>query len=44
MVQPSEETGSAFEPYISARTKFQATITHLPNSVSGKTFDYLIIG
>lgn len=44
MVQPSEETGSAFEPYISARTKGQATITHLPNSVSGKTFDYLIIG
>lgn len=42
--QPSQTTGSAFEPYVSARDKGQATVTHLPNSVAGKTYSYLVIG
>ena len=41
MVDPSGTSDSAFEMYINNRIKGQATINHLPNSVSGKTFDYL---
>jgi hypothetical protein len=44
MIDPSQTTGSAHELYISNRQKGQATVTHLPNSVSNKTYGYVIIG
>ena len=44
LLSPSQTTGSAFEMYVTDRQKGQATINHLPNSVSGKTYDYVIIG
>ena len=44
MIDPSQTTGSAHELYVSNRQKGQATITHLPNSVSNKTYGYVIIG
>ena len=43
MIDPSQTTGSAHELYVSNRQKGQATITHLPNSVSNKTYEYVII-
>jgi hypothetical protein len=44
MAFPSQTSGTGLEPYISARSKGQATITHLPNSVANNTYDYVIIG
>lgn len=44
MIQPSQSTGSAFELYVSSRTKGQATLSHLPNSETDKTYDYVILG
>ena len=44
MLNPSKGVGSAFDMYVSGRQKGQATINHLPNSISGKTYDYVIIG
>lgn len=44
MLNPSQGTGSAFDMYVTDKQKGQATINHLPNSVSGKTYDYIIIG
>jgi hypothetical protein len=44
MAFPSQTSGTGIEPYISARSKGQATITHLPNSVANNTYDYVIIG
>lgn len=44
MVAPSQTSGSGLQPYISARQKGSATITHLPNSVSNNTWGYVIIG
>ena len=44
LISPSQTTGSAFEMYVTDKQKGQATINHLPNSVSGKTYDYVIIG
>lgn len=44
MIDPSQTTGSAHELYVSNRQKGQATVTHLPNSVSNKTYGYVIVG
>jgi len=44
MIDPSQTTGSAHELYVSNKQKGQATVTHLPNSVSNKTYGYVIIG
>jgi hypothetical protein len=44
MIDPSQTTGSAHELYVSSKQKGQATITHLPNSISNKTYGYVIIG
>ena len=44
MIDPSKTTGSAHELYVSNRQKGQATITHLPNSVSDNTWGYIIVG
>lgn len=44
MIDPSQTTGSAHELYVSNRQKGQATITHLPNSVSDNTWGYIIVG
>jgi hypothetical protein len=44
MAYPSQTTGTGLQPYISARQKGSATITHLPNSVSDNTWGYVIIG
>jgi len=44
MIDPSQTTGSAHELYVSAKTKGQATITHLPNNISDKQYGYVIIG
>lgn len=44
MIDPSQTTGSAHELYVSNRQKGQATITHLPNSVSNNTWGYIIVG
>jgi hypothetical protein len=44
MIDPSQTTGSAHELYVSDRQKGQATVTHLPNNVSNKTYGYVIIG
>ena len=41
---PSQTSGTATQPYISNRQKGQATVTHLPNSVSNNTYGYVIIG
>jgi hypothetical protein len=44
MAFPSQTTGTGLQPYISDRQKGQATVTHLPNSVSNNTWGYVIIG
>jgi len=44
MIDPSQTTGSAHELYVSNRQKGQATVTHLPNSISNKTYGYVIVG
>ena len=44
MIDPSQTTGSAHELYVSDKQKGQATVTHLPDSVSNKTYGYVIIG
>lgn len=44
MAFPSQTSGTGLQPYISDRQKGQATITHLPNSVSDNTWGYVIIG
>ena len=44
MIDPSQTTGSAHELYVSDKQKGQATITHLPNSISDKTYGYVIVG
>ena len=44
MIEPSQDTGSAFELYVSSRTKGQATLSHLPNTKTDKTYDYVILG
>ena len=44
MIDPSQTTGSAHELYVSAKTKGQATVTHLPNSIAGKQYGYVIVG
>jgi hypothetical protein len=44
MIDPSQTTGSAHELYVSDKQKGQATVTHLPNSVSNKTYGYVIVG
>jgi len=33
-----------FDPYVSATANGSATISHAPNSIAGKTFDYVIVG
>jgi hypothetical protein len=33
-----------FDPYVSATANGSATISHAPNTIAGKTFDYVIIG
>jgi hypothetical protein len=44
MAFPSQTAGTGLQPYISNRQKGQATVTHLPNSVSDNTWGYVIIG
>jgi hypothetical protein len=44
MTQPSQSSGSAFELYVSAQDNGQATISHLPNSETDKTYKYVILG
>ena len=44
MIEPSQTAGSAFELYVSSRTKGQAILSHLPNSITDKTYDYVILG
>lgn len=44
MIDPSQTTGSAHELYVSAKIKGEATVTHLPNSIAGKHYGYVIIG
>jgi hypothetical protein len=44
MAYPSQTSGTGLQPYISDRQKGQATVTHLPNSVSNNTWGYVIIG
>jgi len=44
MIDPSQTTGSAHELYVSAKIKGEATVTHLPNSIAGKQYGYVIIG
>ena len=44
MMEPSQTAGTAFEMYVTDRQKGQATINHLPNTVAGKTYNYVIIG
>lgn len=44
MAYPSQTTGTGLQPYISARQKGSATITHLPNSISDNTWGYVIVG
>jgi len=44
MVDPSGVADSAFEMFVTNKTKGQATINHLPNYLTDKTFGYLIIG
>lgn len=44
MAYPSQTSGTGLQPYISDRQKGQATVTHLPNSVSDNTWGYVIIG
>lgn len=36
--------GGSLGMFVSSRTTGSAVVTHLPNSISGKTFDYLVIG
>ena len=33
-----------FDPYVSATANGSATISHTPNTIAGKTFDYVIVG
>jgi hypothetical protein len=33
-----------FDPYVSATANGSATISHAPNTIAGKTFDYVIVG
>ena len=33
-----------FDPFVSATANGSATISHAPNSIAGKTFDYVIVG
>jgi len=33
-----------FDPYVSATTNGSATISHAPNTIAGKTLDYVIVG
>ena len=33
-----------FDPFVSATTNGSATISHAPNTIAGKTFDYIIVG
>ncbi|MDB2408268.1 hypothetical protein N9W09_00605 [Crocinitomicaceae bacterium] len=44
MIEPSQSTGSAFELYVSSQTTGSATLSHLPNTETDKTYRYLIIG
>ena len=44
MIDPSQTSGSAHELYVSAKIKGEATVTHLPNSIAGKQYGYVIIG
>jgi len=44
MAYPSQTSGTGLQPYISDRQKGQATVTHLPNSVSNNTWGYVIVG
>lgn len=44
LIEPSQTSGSALTPYVSSQTIGEATITHLPNSVSNNTFGYIIVG
>lgn len=44
MAYPSQTSGTGLQPYISARSEGQATITHLPNSISDNTWGYVIVG
>jgi hypothetical protein len=44
LLAPSQTSGTAFEMYVTDRQKGQATVNHLPNSVAGKTYNYVIIG
>lgn len=44
MIDPSQTTGSAHELYVSSKIKGEATVTHLPNSIAGKQYGYVIIG
>jgi hypothetical protein len=44
LLAPSQTSGTAFEMYVTDRQKGQATVNHLPNTVAGKTYNYVIIG
>lgn len=44
MVQPAQSSGSAFEMYVTNKGKGTATINHMPNSETDKTYRYVIIG
>ena len=44
MEQPSQGSGSAFELYVTGKTKGEATINHLPNNETDKTYRYVILG
>ena len=44
MIAPSQGSGTAFELYVTDKAKGQATINHLPNSETDKTYRYVILG
>lgn len=44
MEQPSQGSGTAFELYVTDKAKGQATINHLPNNETDKTYRYVILG
>jgi hypothetical protein len=37
-------TNVYFDPYVSATANGSATVSHAPNTIAGKTFDYVIVG
>ncbi len=43
-IASTQGSGGSSGLYVSSRTNGSAVVTHLPNSIAGKTFDYLVIG